>query len=190
MVKIRRWVCMALACWRSERRASLPNALWFVSLLAVMAGLDYLSGDRILSRCIWLVPPFAATLSILLLLPASPIAQPLPVVIGSTVGAGIGSIAAMAVHGPIFAVVAAALALLVLSALRTYHPPGVALSMYPLLLYPGHLFAIEVVLPFTLVAVGSSALLSRYVASWPRYPLPLEAPPSKGAMPGSGDMAD
>lgn len=141
-----------------------------------MAGLDYLSGDTFLSRFIWLVPPFAATLSILLLLPQSPIAQPIPVVVGSTLGAGIGSVAALSVHGPFFAVAVAAITLLILSRFRIYHPPGVALSMYPLLLHPGHLFSVVVVLPFTTVAVVSSALLSRRFASWPRYPLPLDDP--------------
>jgi hypothetical protein len=34
-------------------------------------------------------------------------------------------------------------------------------------------FAVEVVLPFTLVAVTSAALMSRLLPSWPRYPVPL-----------------
>lgn len=169
---IRRAMCR----WRSERCASLLNTVWFVAVLGVMAGLDYLSGDTFLSRFIWLVPPFAATLSILLLLPQSPIAQPIPVIVGSTLGAGIGWVASLFVHGPIFAVAAAAIKLLLLSRFHIYHPPGVALSMYPLLLHPGHLFSVVVVLPYTMIAVVSSALLSRRFAFWPRYPIPLDEP--------------
>ena len=177
----------ALSRWRSERCASIANAVWFAALLGMMAGLDYLSGDTFLHGFIWLVPPFAATLSILLLLPQSPIAQPIPVIFGSSLGAGIGSLAAIAVHGPAFSVASAAVTLLILSRLRVYHPPGVALAMYPLLLRPGHLFPMVVVLPFTIVAVTSSALLSRRFASWPRYPIPLDAPAMGG---NASKMAD
>jgi hypothetical protein len=45
--------------------------------------------------------------------------------------------------------------------------------MYPLLLEPGHWFPLIVVLPFTLIAAGSAALLSRQVKKWPAYPKPL-----------------
>jgi hypothetical protein len=48
----------------------------------------------------------------------------------------------------------------VLPLLRAYHPPGVALAMYPPLLHPGVWFAVQVVLPFALVAVISTALMS------------------------------
>ena len=181
MTETQHMVRKAFSRWRSERCASPASTVWFATLLCVMAGLDYLSGDTFLHGFIWLVPPFAATLSILLLLPQSPIAQPIPVIVGSTLGAGIGNVAAMAVHGPFFAVAAAAVTLLILSRLRVYHPPGVALSMYPLLLYPGHLFPVVVVLPFTSITVMSSALLSRRFATWPRYPIPLDASATGGA---------
>jgi CBS-domain-containing membrane protein len=163
----------ALVQWRSENRVSAARVTWFVLLLGGMAGLGYISGDRFFHEVIWLVPPFAATLSILMLLPASSIAQPIPVIAGSTLGATTGTVIAMAVHGTIFAVLAAVCALLILSILRVYHPPGVALSMYPLLLHPGVLFPLAVVLPFTLLAVTSAAFMSRRISSWPAYPRPL-----------------
>jgi hypothetical protein len=40
-------------------------------------------------------------------------------------------------------------------------------------LHCGAWFAILVVLPFTLAAVISCAVLSRLVSSWPRYPAPF-----------------
>jgi CBS domain-containing membrane protein len=68
---------------------------------------------------------------------------------------------------------AALAALLLLPLLRAYHPLSVALAMYPALLHPGFWFAVQAVLPFTLTAVLSAALMSRLLRSWPRYPAPL-----------------
>jgi hypothetical protein len=45
--------------------------------------------------------------------------------------------------------------------------------MCPALLHSGAWFAIQVVLPFTLSAVISRAVLSRLVSNWPRYPAPF-----------------
>jgi hypothetical protein len=55
--------------------------------------------------------------------------------------------------GPGIAIVAAITALIALPLLRAYHRAGVALAMYPPLLHPGLWFAVQVVLPFTLVGV-------------------------------------
>lgn len=172
-VQTRELIALVLLRWRSDNRVSAARVTWFVLMLGVMAALEYVSDVRFFQEVIWLVPPFAATLSILLLLPAASIAQPIPIVVGSTLGAAIGTAAAVAVHGPVFAVAAAVSTLLILSALGLYHPPGVALSMYPLLLHPGVLFPLVVVLPFTLIAVVSAAFLSRRIGSWPSYPRAL-----------------
>jgi CBS domain-containing membrane protein len=134
-------------------------------LLGLMAWLD----DR--HAGILLVPPFAASLSILLNLSDVPIAQPVAMVAGSTLGATLGTVLALTLGGgPLVAALGAVAALVVLVALRIYHPPGVALAMYPALLHPGLWFPLAVVLPFTLAAVGSMALLSRVVPGWPPYP--------------------
>ena len=74
-------------------------------------------------------------------------------------------------------IVAAVAAFGILNLIHAYHPPGVALAMYPLLLHPGDWFPLIVVLPFTVVAVGSAAVLSRLVEGWPRYPKPLKSDP-------------
>lgn len=140
--------------------------LWAIILLLIAALLDtYLH-----TVSIFLVPPFAAMLSILLYLPQQPVAQPLPVIVGSTVSAAIGTGVATFVHGPMAAAIVAAVLLFVLPWVGFYHPPAIALAMYPLLLKPGPWFPLVVVLPFTLVAVVSHRLLSRTVAGWPRYP--------------------
>ncbi len=84
-----------------------------------------------------------------------------------------GSAASPLVHGPLYAGCMAAITLVLLDRLRIYHPPGIALSMYPLLLRPGPLFAVDVVLPFMVLAVVSAAILGRTIKSWPEYLRPL-----------------
>jgi len=68
---------------------------------------------------------------------------------------------------------AALTAVIMLPLLRVFHPPGIALAMCPALLHSGAWFPVDVVLPFTLATVISSALLSCLLSSWPRYPAPL-----------------
>ena len=115
--------------------------------------------------------------------PSVAIAQPVVVVCGSVFGTLIGTVLALLLgSGPEVAMLAALTAAIVLPLLRALHPPGIALAMCPALLHLGSWFAVEVVLPFTPVAVISSALLSRLVSGWPRYPAPLstEVGPSRG----------
>lgn len=140
--------------------------VWATALLLLLAVVD-----RPLHQfSTFLVPPFAATLSILLYLPQQPVAQPLPVIIGSTLTSALGTGLALFLHGPIAAVAVAAGLLWLLPRVGLYHPPAIALAMYPLLLKPGPWFPIAVVLPSTLVAVLSHLFLSRRVPDWPLYP--------------------
>jgi CBS-domain-containing membrane protein len=166
------------AAWRTEERLNLPGWAWFAILVFGLAAIDR-EGIALA-----LIPPFAATLSILLLLPGVGLAQPYPVVVGSTLGAGIGSAISLAGHGPLLAGCAGATALVVLVVLRAYHPPGVALSLYPLLLHPSPFFALEIVLPFTIVAVASASICSRIFPSWPAYPLAVSADPVRAEATG------
>lgn len=109
---------------------------------------------------IFLALPFGATLAILLYLPEAQIAKPRSVILGSVLGAAIGT-ALMAILGAdaSTAVVAALAAALVLSVFRVFHPPAIALALYPALVHPGWRFPLEVVLPFTLIAVLSAPLV-------------------------------
>jgi CBS domain-containing membrane protein len=154
--------------WGAAQRPTALGATWMAVLLGVLVWLD---GQR---EGIFLVPPFAATMTILLYLPNVAIAQPFAIVCGSTFGAAIGTVLRVLLGaGPGVAMAAALTALIVLPLVRAYHPPGVALAMYPALLHPGLWFAIQVVLPFTITAVISAAVMSRLLHSWPRYPAPL-----------------
>jgi CBS-domain-containing membrane protein len=122
---------------------------------------------------LYLIPPFGATLTILIDLPQAPVAQPYALVAGSVVGASVGTLVSLFSRGSFMAILAAVLAFAIINLIHAYHPPGVALAMYPLLLHPGHWFPLSVVLPFTVIAAGSAALLSRLVRKWPAYPKPL-----------------
>jgi CBS-domain-containing membrane protein len=147
-------------------RVSPLALVWAVALLMLLAAVD-----RSLHQvAIFLVPPFAAMLSILLYLPQQPVAQPLPVIVGSTVAAALGTAVAGFTHGPWAAAIVAAILLIALPRVGLYHPPAIALSMYPLLLRPGPWFPLLVVLPFSFLAVMSHVLLSRIMPAWPRYP--------------------
>ena len=157
-----------IARWGASHRPPGLGALWMAVLLGGLVLLDLRHGG------VFLVPPFAATMTILLYLPEVAIAQPFAIVVGCTLGAAIGTaLSAVLGFGPVIAMVAALTALIALPLLRAFHPPGVALAMFPALLHPGVWFAVEVVLPFTLVAVTSAAAMSRLLRSWPQYPVPL-----------------
>ena len=108
---------------------------------------------------LYLIPPFGATLTILIDLPRAPVAQPYALVAGSVVGASVGTLLSLSSRGSFMAILAAVLAFGIINLIHAYHPPGVALAMYPLLLHPGHWFPLSVVLPFTVIAAGSAALL-------------------------------
>jgi CBS-domain-containing membrane protein len=73
-----------VAHWGASQRPALAGVMWMVVLLGILVWLD----DQ--HKAIFLVPPFAATMSILLYLPSVSLAQPFAVVVGSVLGAAIG----------------------------------------------------------------------------------------------------
>jgi CBS domain-containing membrane protein len=148
-----------------------PTVIWAALMVGLLAALD----QWVHVGMVFLVPPFAATLSLLIYLPQQPVAQPVPVVVGSTLGSGLGTLVAFIAHGPLIAALLAMLLLWGLPRWGIYHPPAVALAMYPLLLHPGVWFPLAVVLPFTATAVVSYAALTRIVPHCPSYPVPQVA---------------
>jgi CBS-domain-containing membrane protein len=153
--------------WGTKVTFDLEGCLWVAGMFGILAALE---ANRI---GLFLVPPFGATLSIIFLLPDAAIAQPYAVIAGSVAGASVGTVIGLFARGLGMAVLAAVVAFGVTVLLRAFHPPGVALAIYPILLHPGNWFPLMVVLPFTMVAVGSAALLSKLILSWPKYPKPL-----------------
>jgi HPP family len=146
------------------------------------SGLTRLPADGRAARLMWLdlreggillIPPFAATLTILVYLPNTAVAQPITVVCGSVLEAAIGTLLSLVLgSGAGAALLSALAAMIMLPLLRVFHPPAAALAMCPALLHLGPWFTLEVVLPFILAAVISSAVISRLLTGLPRYPVP------------------
>lgn len=122
---------------------------------------------------VFLVPPFGATLTMLMLLPDAPVAQPYALIVGSVSGAAVGTGMSFFGGGVGLSVLAMIVAFLVISVIHAYHPPGVALASIPVLLHPGRWFPVAVVLPFTVLAVISAAAMSKWLRGWPEYPKSL-----------------
>lgn len=140
--------------------------------------LAFLEANRI---GVFLVPPFGATLTILMLLPDAPVAQPYALIAGSVCAAAVGTGFSLLGSSLIMAVLAMICASFIISSIHAYHPPGVALASIPVLLHTGHWFPLAVVLPFTATAVISAAGMSKWLRDWPEYPKSLRncAPSSK-----------
>src|SRR5260370_29428454 len=119
-------VCFQIVrSWGTKSRLNIAEYLWILSMFGVLAGLE----DIRLG--LYLIPPFGATLTILLDLPEAPVAQPYSLVAGSVVGASVGTLLSLFSHGSVMAILAAVAAF---NLIHAFHPPGVALAMYPLLL--------------------------------------------------------
>ena len=154
-------------CWGTRPTLRLGGYLWVTAMFGLLA---FLEANRI---GVFLVPPFGATLTILMLLPDAPVAQPYAVIVGSVCGAAVGMGVSFFGSGLGTAVLAMIAAFVVISLIHAYHPPGVALASIPVLLHPGHWFPLLVVLPSTVAAVGSAVVMSKWLRGWPVYPKSL-----------------
>lgn len=163
---------VATAILRSWGTQASVNAAQFAWVIAMFALLGALETNRL---GLFLVPPFGATLTILLVLPEAQIAQPYALIVGSVGGASVGTVLSLIARGSAMAIVSAVAAFAILNMIRAYHPPGVALAMYPSLLHASRWFPARAVLPFTVTAVASAAVLSRVAKGWPVYRRALRA---------------
>ena len=154
-------------CWGTKPTLRLSGYLWVAAMFGVLAVLE---ANRI---GVFLVPPFGATLTILMLLPDTPVAQPYALIAGSVCGAAVGTGMSFLGSSLGMSVLAMIASFVVISLIHAYHPPGVALASIPVLLHPGYWFPLLVVLPFTVIAVGSAAAMSKWLPGWPVYPKSL-----------------
>jgi len=105
----------------------------------------------------WLVAPMAASAVLLFCVPASPLAQPWPVIGGNVVSALTGVVCAQLVPDPMFAApLAGGLAIAMMFLLRCLHPPGGAAAMTAVLGGPA---VHELGLSFALAPVGLNSVL-------------------------------
>lgn len=129
-----------------------------------------------------IIAPIGASAVIVFAIPASPLAQPWPVICGNTVAAIVGLASAWLVHDPIWAVaVAASLALAIMSLTRSLHPPGGAVAMTAALGGPavakwGLLFPLVPVAINSIAMVLAAMLFHRLLRrSYPHRPIPISA---------------
>jgi CBS domain-containing membrane protein len=78
----------------------------------------------------WIVAPIGASALLLFVVPTSPMAQPWPIIGGNTLSALVGFAVARSLgHGTIACALAVGLAIAVMSATRSLHPPGGAAAL-------------------------------------------------------------
>lgn len=105
----------------------------------------------------WLVAPMAASAVLLFCVPASPLAQPWPVIGGNVVSALSGAACASLVADPMLAApLAGGLSIAMMFLLRCLHPPGGAVAMTAVL---GGTAVVDAGFSFALAPVGLNSVL-------------------------------
>jgi CBS domain-containing membrane protein len=79
--------------WGTISQLNTAEYVWILSMFGVLAMLEH---DRI---GLFLIPPFGATLTILIDFPEAPVAQPYALVVGSVVGVSIGTLLSLIARG-------------------------------------------------------------------------------------------
>lgn len=139
-----------------ERIIACLGALISIALTGLFCG--QLSGDS--SYLPMIVAPIGASAVLLFAVPASPLAQPWPIIGGNTISALIGVAVGQVIHDPTLAIGAGvSLAIAAMSFARCLHPPGGAAALTAILAGPaitssGFLF------PFVPVALNSLILVA------------------------------
>ncbi len=145
----------------------------------VSAGLELTAADLPL-----IVAPMGASAVLIFAVPASPLAQPWPVVGGNTISALVGITMFHHVGEPMIAAgLAVGLAILAMSLCRCLHPPGGAAALTAVV-GSDSIHAAGYAFAFAPVALNSIALVSLAMVfhrmsthSYPHQPVPLPVPP-------------
>lgn len=170
-------------------RLLLAGARWRDRAVACLGALAGIAATAVTTRAAGLplpaiVAPMGASAVLVFAVPASPLAQPWPVIGGNTLSAFVGIAAAVALGaGPLAAGVAVGAAILVMSIARCLHPPGGAAALTaviggPAVAAAGWRFALAPVALDSLILVGCGVLFHRL--SGHRYPhraAPIPVPP-------------
>jgi len=131
----------------------------------------------------WLVAPIGASAVLVFAVPASPLAQPWPVVGGNTVSALLGTVCVLLIPEPtVAAAVAVGLAIAVMFQLRCLHPPGGASALLVVLTQTSdfRFSAMPVLLNSVLLVLAGMAYNRFTGRSYPHTPLPAQPGPPGG----------
>jgi CBS domain-containing membrane protein len=161
--------------WRALAGAGL--GILFVALLS--HGIN-----GFLHESAWLVAPMGASAFLVFVLPASPMAQPWPVIVGNTVSALAGVVCISLIPDPAVAgAVAVALAIGLMFSLRCLHPPGAATALLTVLVHAGSVeFALFPVLLNSALLVLAGVLYNHLTGrSYPHLqaPAPADSPKAR-----------
>ncbi|WP_287065569.1 HPP family protein [Ramlibacter sp.] len=131
----------------------------------------------------WLIAPLGASALLVFVVPASPLAQPWPVIAGNTLSALVGIACVQAFPDPVLAAgVAMAVAVLLMASLRCLHPPGGAAAVLMAVAHVTHYdFAIFPVLMNSLALVGMGLLYNNLTGR--PYPRAQVLPADPGLRP-------
>ncbi|MFT9458674.1 MAG: HPP family protein [Acetobacter orientalis] len=108
-----------------------------------------------------IVAPIGASSVLVFALPASPLATPRAVIGGNTLSAAIGIAIGLLIPNPLLAAgLAVGLAIVLMAASRTLHPPGGAAALTAVMLHPNTLpFSTDLTFPLLPVCLNSSILV-------------------------------
>ena len=113
-----------------ERLRFIAGAVLGVLITAVLS--RWWAGDS--PSVPWMVASMGASAVLVFGMPSSPLAQPWPVLGGSTLSALVGALCAALVPDPVFAgALAVGLAVALMVPLRCLHPPGASMALYVVL---------------------------------------------------------
>lgn len=170
------WVPAPPAIDRAERLRVVTGVL--AGLLAAAAVAGWLGASPG-----WpvLMAPLGASAVLVFALPASPLAQPWPVLVGNTVSAAVGAAVAQWVPLPMLAAapLAAALAVAAMLATRSLHPPGGAVALLAVTVGADLRFVALPVFANTAVLLLAAVVYNR--SSGRRYPHAPAAAPAAAA---------
>jgi CBS domain-containing membrane protein len=123
--------------WLPPAIGGNANERWRVALGAMLGVLvaaflsRWLAGD---SSSAWLMAPLGASAVLVFALPASPLAQPWPVLVGNSLSACVGIVCATWIDDvALAAALAVGLAMLLMFVTRSLHPPGGAAALFAVL---------------------------------------------------------
>lgn len=158
----RRWIVLlspaAVSVDRGERLRVAAGA--FLGIL-VAAALCHLA-SQIWGSAPWLMAPLGASAVLVFGMPASPLAQPWPVLVGNTLSALVGALCVVLIPDLALAgATAVGTAILVMFATRSLHPPGGAVSLLAVTSGATLHFALFPVMTSSLLLLAAGILYNR-----------------------------